>query len=319
MGRVDQLATAGLTKIGTQADVHLRFVTAASLFDGHDAAINIMRRILQSKGVEVIHLGHNRSVAEVVDAALQEDAHGIAISSYQGGHVEYLKYMIDLLARNGGENILVFAGGGGVIIPEEKAILEASGVTRIYTPEDGQQMGLEGMIEHMIETTLAHVRLDPPAATPPDPEALAKGDLRALSRALSAIQDRTAPAKRLLSAIKHGRKQDGKIPVLGITGTGGAGKSSLTDELILRFRMDLADSLKIAILAVDPTRRKTGGALLGDRIRMNAVNHPNIFMRSIATRDSVTVIPDCIGPMTALCKAAGVRPDYRRDTRHRPG
>ena len=304
MGRVDQLATAGLTKIGTQASAHLRFVTAASLFDGHDAAINIMRRILQSKGVEVIHLGHNRSVAEVVDAALQEDAHGIAISSYQGGHVEYLKYMLDLLARNGGENILVFAGGGGVIIPKEKAILEASGVTRIYTPEDGQQLGLEGMIEHMIETTLAHVRLDPPAAASPDPEALAKGDLRALSRALSAIQNRTAD-KRLLSAVKHGRKQDGKIPVLGITGTGGAGKSSLTDELILRFRMDLADSLKIAILAVDPTRRKTGGALLGDRIRMNAVNHPNIFMRSIATRDSVTEIPDCTGPMIALCKAAG--------------
>ena len=178
MGRVDQLAAAGLTEIGTQASAHLRFVTAASLFDGHDAAINIMRRILQSKGVEVIHLGHNRSVAEVVDAALQEDAHGIAISSYQGGHVEYLKYMLDLLARNGGENILVFAGGGGVIIPKEKAILEASGVTRIYTPEDGQQMGLEGMIEHMIETTLAHVRLDPPAAAPPDPEALAKGDLQ---------------------------------------------------------------------------------------------------------------------------------------------
>ncbi len=305
-------ATASLTATGTESGTrlrtepgtHLRFVTAASLFDGHDAAINIMRRILQSRGVEVIHLGHNRSVVEVVNVALQEDAHGIAISSYQGGHVEYLKYMLDLLRRNGGEKIRVFAGGGGVIIPEEKAILEDCGVTRIYTPEDGQQMGLDGMIEHMIETTLAHVRLDPPAVAPQYPEALAKGDVRALSRALSAIQDGTA-GKRLPGAIKHGREQDGKIPVLGITGTGGAGKSSLTDELILRFRMDLADSLKIAILAVDPTRRKTGGALLGDRIRMNAINHPNIFMRSIATRDSVTEIPDCIGPMTVLCKAAG--------------
>ncbi len=305
MGRVDQLAAAGLTEVGTRASAHLRFVTAASLFDGHDAAINIMRRILQSRGVEVIHLGHNRSVAEVVNVALQEDAHGIAISSYQGGHVEYLQYMLDLLKKNGGENILVFAGGGGVIIPEEKAILEASGVTRIYTPEDGQQMGLGGMIEHMIETTAAHVRLDPPdPGAPQDLESLAKGDVRALSRALSAIQD-AAAGKRLLNAIKRWREPGRKIPVLGITGTGGSGKSSLTDELVLRFRLDLADSLKIAILAVDPTRRKTGGALLGDRIRMNAVNHPNIFMRSIATRGSVTEIPDCIGPMTVLCKAAG--------------
>ena len=306
MGRVDRLTTTafGLAETGTEPGARLRFVTAASLFDGHDAAINIMRRILQSRGVEVIHLGHNRSVAEVVNAALQEDAHGIAISSYQGGHVEYLKYMLDLLGQNGGEKIRVFAGGGGVIIPEEKAILEACGVTRIYTPEDGQQMGLGGMIEHMIETTVAHLRFDPSAAAPHEPEPPAKDDIRALSRALSAIQDGTA-GKRLSGAIKRWREPDGKIPVLGITGTGGAGKSSLTDELVLRFRLDLADSLKIAILAVDPTRRRTGGALLGDRIRMNAVNHPNIFMRSIATRDSVTEIPDCIGPMTVLCKAAG--------------
>ena len=302
MATVDRLTETPLTL--TQAGAPLRFVTAASLFDGHDASINIIRRILQSRGVEVIHLGHNRSVSEVVNTALQEDAHGIALSSYQGGHVEYLKYMLDLLAQNDGGEIRVFAGGGGVIIPEEKALLEACGVTRIYTPEDGQRMGLDGIVEHMIETTITHLRRAPPAVAPLPPEALEKGDLRALSRALSATQD-GAVGKRLRTAIKRAQQQDGKIPVLGITGAGGAGKSSLTDELILRFRLDLADSLKIAILAVDPTRRRTGGALLGDRIRMNAVNHPNIFMRSVATRDSVSEVPDCIGSMIALCKAAG--------------
>ncbi len=311
MGRADRLTATSfsLAEAGAQSGARLRFVTAASLFDGHDAAINIMRRILQSKGVEVIHLGHNRSVAEVVNAALQEDAHGIAISSYQGGHIEYLQYMLDLLRQNGGEKIRVFAGGGGVIIPEEKALLEASGVTRIYTPEDGQQMGLGGIIDDIIETTAAHLRFDPPDQSAPQaPEALANGDMsdrRAFSRALSATQDGPTAGKRGLGAARRGRKAGRKVPVLGITGTGGAGKSSLTDELVLRFRMDLADSLKIAILAVDPTRRRTGGALLGDRIRMNAVNHPNIFMRSIATRDSVSEVPDCVGPMIALCKAAG--------------
>ncbi len=308
MGRADRLTTTsfGLSEAGAQPGARLRFVTAASLFDGHDAAINIMRRILQSRGVEVIHLGHNRSVAEVVNAALQEDAHGIAVSSYQGGHIEYLQYMLDLLRQNGGEKIRVFAGGGGVIIPEEKALLEAAGVTRIYTPEDGQQMGLDGIIDHIIETTTAGLRrLPPEPPAPQDPKALAKGGARALSRALSAVQDGRAAGKRGPVAARRARQPDRKVPVLGITGTGGAGKSSLTDELVLRFRMDLADSLKIAILAVDPTRRRTGGALLGDRIRMNAVHHPNIFMRSIATRDSVTEVPDCVGPMIALCKAAG--------------
>lgn len=297
MGKIDQSTTQGLTKIG----MNLRFVTAASLFDGHDAAINIMRRILQSQGVEVIHLGHNCSVADVVNTALQEDAHGIAISSYQGGHVEYLKYMLDMLRENGGEKIRVFAGGGGVIVAEEKAILESYGVTRIYTPEDGQQLGLSGMIEN----TIALSQFDPSVDAPESLEPLVKGDMRALSHALSAIENHTA-SEGLLSAIKNSRKEKNKkIPILGITGTGGAGKSSLTDELILRFRLDLRDTLKIAILAVDPTRRRTGGALLGDRIRMNAINHPNIFMRSIATRDSITEIPDYIPQMIELCRSTG--------------
>ncbi len=309
MGKAERLATASLVQADMQPASPLRFVTAASLFDGHDAAINIMRRILQSKGVEVIHLGHNRSVAEVVNAALQEDAHGIAISSYQGGHIEYLQYMIDLLGQNGADRIRVFAGGGGVIIPEEKALLEASGVTRIYTPEDGQQMGLGGIIDDIIETTTAHLRqsLPEPVASQ-TPQALANNaTITALSRTLSAIQDGTGAGNRnRVPGVTRSAAQSGrKAPVLGITGTGGAGKSSLTDELILRFRMDLADSLKIAILAVDPTRRKSGGALLGDRIRMNAVNHPNIFMRSIATRDSTREVPDCIGAMIDRCQDAG--------------
>ena len=280
---------------------NLRFVTAASLFDGHDAAINIMRRILQSQGVEVIHLGHNRSVAEIVDAALQEDAHGIAISSYQGGHVEYLKYMVDMLRNRGGEKIRVFAGGGGVIVPEEKAILEEYGVTRIYTPEDGQQLGLQGMIEN----TIALSQFDPSIDAPDSIKSIENNDLRALSHALSAIESGTV-SDQLSREIRHFSENCRRtIPVLGITGTGGAGKSSLTDELILRFRLGLSDRLKIAILAVDPTRRRTGGALLGDRIRMNAINHPHLFMRSVATRESASEVPDYVPEMITLCKAAG--------------
>jgi len=279
----------------------LRFITAASLFDGHDAAINIVRRILQSHGVEVIHLGHNRSVAEVVNAALQEDAHGIAISSYQGGHVEYLQYMLDLLRSQGGEKIRVFAGGGGVIVPEEKALLEKYGITRIYTPEDGQQLGLNGMIEN----TIALSRFDPAVDAPDRLEPIRGGNLRILAHALSAVENGTA-SKALMADLSERATDDGRpVPVLGITGTGGAGKSSLTDELVLRFRMGLGDGLKIAILAVDPTRRRTGGALLGDRIRMNAIDHPGIFMRSVATRDSTAEIPHYVPQMIDLLKCAG--------------
>ena len=278
----------------------IRFVTAASLFDGHDASINIMRRILQASGAEVIHLGHNRSVAEIVDAALQEDVQGIAISSYQGGHVEYLKYMVDMLRERGGEQIRVFAGGGGVIVPEEIQALHDYGVTRIYSPEDGQSMGLQGMILDMLEKS----DYDPGQLAPDKLEPIIEGDLRALSRLLTALENGTL-AKDFQSGITQASaKVKKKIPVLGITGTGGSGKSSLTDELIRRFRLGQSDRLKIAIIAVDPTRRKTGGALLGDRIRMNAINHPHIFMRSVATRDASGEVPGYISAMIDACRLA---------------
>jgi len=278
-----------------------RIVTAASLFDGHDASINIMRRILQTSGAEVIHLGHNRSVEEIVEAALQEDANAIALSSYQGGHVEFLKYMVDMLRERGGDKIRVFAGGGGVIVPDEAKLLHDYGVTRVYTPEDGQKMGLQGMIDDMLEKS----RFDPALDAPDSLQAIQTGDRRALAHLLSAIEN-DCVAQRLSEQLDAAQQASGsKVPVLGITGTGGAGKSSLTDELILRFRAGLEDQLKIALIAVDPTRRKTGGALLGDRIRMNAINHPNIFMRSVATRDAVAEIPDYVARMVAACQLAG--------------
>ena len=273
-----------------------RFVTAASLFDGHDAAINIMRRILQASGAEVIHLGHNRSVAEIVDAAIQEDVQGIALSSYQGGHVEYLKYMVDMLKASNRSDIRIFAGGGGVIIPTEVAELEAYGVTRIYTPEDGQKMGLQGMIFDMIE----RCQFDPGKQAAKSIESLDRNDRSTLSTLITALENDDL-AKTFRQDIIDTAKQQ-SIPVLGITGTGGSGKSSLTDEIVRRFRLGHADGLKIAIIAVDPTRRKTGGSLLGDRIRMNAINHHNIFMRSIATRDSVGEIPEVVSDIIAACK-----------------
>jgi methylmalonyl-CoA mutase len=281
----------------------VRFVTAASLFDGHDAAINIMRRILQGMGAEVIHLGHNRSVDEVVTAALQEDAQGIAVSSYQGGHVEYFKYMVQLLKERGGAHIQVFGGGGGVIVPSEIADLGQHGV-RIFSPEDGQRMGLQGMIGEMV------MRCDHDlSAHAPKSVAALQGHVeaawRALAQALTALENGQADAGFKAELAKVAKK----APVLGITGTGGAGKSSLTDELIRRLRLDQDDRLRIAVLSVDPSRRKSGGALLGDRIRMNAISPwssgPRVFMRSLATRDFGSEIsqalPDCI----AACQAAG--------------
>ncbi|MCP3866739.1 MAG: methylmalonyl-CoA mutase family protein [Gammaproteobacteria bacterium] len=279
----------------------IRFVTAASLFDGHDAAINIMRRIFQSSGAEVIHLGHNRSVAEIVNAALQEDVQGIALSSYQGGHVEYLKYMIDMLRENDGGDVKVFAGGGGVIIPEEIKELETYGVTRIYSPEDGQKLGLQGMIRDALKRS----DFDPGAKAPTDMEALEQGDRRALSRIITAMENGKLN-NELRARILEAADQTGeKTPVLGITGTGGSGKSSLTDEIIRRFRLGQQDQLRIAIVAVDPTRRKTGGALLGDRIRMNAIEHPNIYMRSIATRKASGEVPDYVTDIVSACKVSG--------------
>ncbi len=279
----------------------IRIVTAASLFDGHDASINIMRRILQASGAEVIHLGHNRSVAQIVEAALQEDVNAIALSSYQGGHVEFLKYMVDMLRERGGRKIRVFAGGGGVIVPEEAQELHDYGVTRVYTPEDGQKMGLQGMIDDMLEKS----RYQPDEDAPESLDTVISGDRRALSQLLSAIENGTVD-QSLLSVLGEQTEQlPMPVPVLGITGTGGAGKSSLTDEIILRFRNGQRDALNIALIAVDPTRRKTGGALLGDRIRMNAIDHASIFMRSVATRDAVSEIPAYVGKMVEACQLAG--------------
>ncbi len=284
----------------------VRFVTAASLFDGHDAAINIMRRILQGMGAEVIHLGHNRSVDEVVTAALQEDVQGIAISSYQGGHVEYFKYMVDQLRARGGAHIQVFGGGGGVIVPSEIAELQGYGVTRIYSPEDGQRMGLAGMIGEMVMRCDADLSVH----APKDVAALqghTDAAWRALAQAITALESGRAEAafKRSLASAAAATK----IPVLGITGTGGAGKSSLTDELIRRLRLDQGDALSVAVISIDPSRRKSGGALLGDRIRMNAIapwnSRPRVYMRSLATRDFGSEISQALPDALAACKAAG--------------
>src|SRR5256886_2225723 len=258
-------------KLVYKAKHKVRFVSAASLFDGHDASINIMRRILQGSGAEVIHLGHNRSVEEIVNAALQEDVQGIAISSYQGGHIEFFKYMVDLLKSRGGAHIQVFGGGGGVIVPAEIKELQDYGVARIYSPEDGQRMGLQGMINDM----LARCDFDLAQYAP---KTLEPGNARSLAQVITAIE---------LGAFK-GTLPAKAAPVLGVTGTGGAGKSSLTDELVRRFRLDQSDELGIAVLSVDPTRRKTGGALLRHRIRLNAVPGRRTFIRPPPTPRSRT-------------------------------
>jgi isobutyryl-CoA mutase len=282
---------------------HIRVVTATSLFDGHDASINITRRLLQDTGVEVIHLGHNRSAQEIVDAAIQEDVQGVAVSSYQGGHVEFFKYIVDLLKEAGVSHIRIFGGGGGVIVPHEIKELEGYGVTRIYSPEDGAKMGLQGMINHMVKlmdfSTVQKTDFDIAGLTP----------------------DSTFKVANLITAVELAKeKQDGhlatlkshllkkignrKTPTIGITGTGGSGKSSLTDELILRILHDLKD-INLAIISSDPSRRKTGGALLGDRIRMNAIANPRVYMRSLATRGSGTEIPNALPETLDVLKAAG--------------
>jgi methylmalonyl-CoA mutase len=278
----------------------LRFVTAASLFDGHDAAINIMRRILQSSGAEVIHLAHNRSVQEIVDAAIQEDVDAIAISSYQGGHIEYFKYLVDRLRELDAGHIKIFGGGGGVIIPAEIEELHAYGVSRIYSPNDGQTIGLQGMIDDMLRR--CHDGDGRPAA--PNPAQLITGDRITLTRTITGIENDEYSTEEL-ATFKDNADAVDATPILGITGTGGAGKSSSTDEIVRRFRQDSGDSLKIAVLAIDPTRKKTGGALLGDRIRMNAIGHSNIFMRSIATRDATVEIPERLSEIIAVLKLSG--------------
>jgi methylmalonyl-CoA mutase len=287
----------------------LRFITATSLFDGHDASINIMRRILQATGVEVIHLGHNRSVQEIVNAALQEDVQGIAITSYQGGHIEFFKYMIDLLRAGGGKEVKVFGGGGGVIVPAEIEELHAYGVTRLYSPEDGARLGLQGMINDVVSAS--DFDLTAKATVEVDDLDLRGGNYRLLARAITQLENdpNCALARAIRSAAVTPAPTSTVVvpatPVLGITGTGGAGKSSLTDELIRRFRLDQGDALKIAIISIDPSRKRTGGALLGDRIRMNAIEHPNIFMRSLATRDTGKEISAALPEAIAACKLAG--------------
>ena len=280
----------------------LRFVTATSLFDGHDVSINIVRRLLQASGAEVIHLGHNRSVDEIVTAAIQEDAHGINISSYQGGHVEFFQYTMDLLRERGAGHIKVFGGGGGVIIPEEIKTIESYGVTKIFSPEDGRRMGLQGMINFMLQ------QCDFSLERHPDEELqkLAAQDIRAINTIISLAEDSVHAGSeggyaRLRDQVKSMVRS---VPVVGVTGTGGAGKSSLCDELVLRFLRDFPDK-SVAILAVDPSRQRTGGALLGDRIRMNSIAGKRVYMRSLATRDSRSELSLAIQDALDVVRASG--------------
>ncbi|MEI6821616.1 MAG: methylmalonyl-CoA mutase family protein [Bacteroidota bacterium] len=278
---------------------HVRIVTAASLFDGHDAAINIMRRIIQGTGAEVIHLGHNKSVREIVDCAIQEDAQSIAITSYQGGHIEFFKYIYDMLKEAGCEHIKIFGGGGGVILPDERDELHAYGITRIYSPDDGRMMGLQGMINDMLEKS------DYPTGvrTAADIDKIEKKDQNEIAQMISTAENNPELIKDTLNTLAE-KAKDKHIPVLGITGTGGAGKSSLVDEIVRRFLMDFTEKT-IAIVSVDPSKRKTGGALLGDRIRMNAINEPRVYMRSLATRQSNLAMSKYVKDAVNILKVAG--------------
>ncbi|MGH8596488.1 MAG: cobalamin-dependent protein, partial [Gammaproteobacteria bacterium] len=278
------------------APAPLRFVTAASLFDGHDAAINVMRRLIQGSGAEVVHLGHNRSVADVVRAAIQEDADAIAVSSYQGGHNEYFKYMVDMLRDARAGHIRVFGGGGGTITPEEIADLQGYGVERIYHPNDGMTMGLQGMIEDLVARV---VDARQPSTLP---GAVTRDNFLSVARMLSALEDGAVTDTQLEKLRKEWRMAGARVPVIGITGTGGAGKSSVTDELLSRF-MQYFPTAQLAVLAVDPTRRRTGGALLGDRIRMNSLRNERIFMRSMATRRQHLSTSAMLGDAVALLKS----------------
>jgi methylmalonyl-CoA mutase len=280
-----------MESVAYQSANKIRFVTAASLFDGHDATINIMRRILQQSGAEVIHLGHNRSVDEVVNCAIQEDVQGIALTSYQGGHVEYFKYMHDLLAERGAGHIKIFGGGGGVFLPHEIAELQAYGISKIYSPDDGRTMGLQGMINDMLKQcdfkTITHLN--------GELKRLPAKDAHAIAGLITLAEDGVAiPAKAPATVA---------IPVIGITGTGGSGKSSLVDEIVRRFLMETDKTL--AIISVDPSKRKTGGALLGDRIRMNAINSPRVYMRSLATRQANLALSKHVQEAVDICKSAG--------------
>ena len=304
--------------MNTDSKPKVRIVTAASLFDGHDAAINIMRRILQQKGAEIIHLGHNRSVKEIVETAIEEDVQGIAITSYQGGHIEFFKYMKDLLDQNGSGHIKIVGGGGGTILPEEIDELHAYGIARIFSPDDGRKMGLEGMIDEVIEICS---KVAAPAHAAPGSFALGEAkDIIAIARAITAAENLTESNKASQSSRAAGASGNSNksttinsgdqpkvvsqpAPVFGITGTGGAGKSSVTDEIVRRFLHNFLDKT-IAVISVDPSRKKTGGALLGDRIRMNAINHPRAYMRSLATRDDNTALSAALKEAVQICQEA---------------
>jgi methylmalonyl-CoA mutase len=271
----------------------VRIVTAASLFDGHDAAINIMRRIMQSKGAEVIHLGHNRSAQEIVEAAIQEDAQGIAVTSYQGGHIEFFKYMYDLLAERGCGHIKIFGGGGGTILPGEIEELEKYGITRIYSPDDGRKMGLEGMIEDVIK----RCDFETVASLNGQMDKVDKQNWKAIAQVITMAENGK------IKEVQNSGSTKQVIPVLGITGTGGAGKSSVTDEIVRRFLHNFKDKT-IAVISVDPSKKKTGGALLGDRIRMNSIFSPRAYMRSLATRESDKALSEHVQEAIDVCKAA---------------
>ena len=276
----------------------IRIVTAGSLFDGHDAAINIMRRILQSSGAEIIHLGHNRSVQEIVNTAIQEDVQGIALTSYQGGHNEFFKYMYDLLQEQGAGHVKIYGGGGGTILPTEIDMLHKHGITRIYSPDDGREMGLQGMINDMLEGCDFPVGINLNGEV----KKFSEKDPHAIARMISAVENFPEENKEWLNQINK-ENETKTIPVLGITGTGGAGKSSLVDELVRRYLMDFEDKT-IAIVSVDPSKRKTGGALLGDRIRMNAINQGRVYMRSLATRQSNLALSKHVQSAVDILKGA---------------
>src|SRR5882724_3493648 len=277
----------------------IRIVTAASLFDGHDATINIMRRIIQATGCEVIHLGHDRSVEEVVNTAIQEDAQSIAVTSYQGGHNEYFKYMLDLLKEKGAGHIKVFGGGGGVFLPDEIKALQDYGITRIYSPDDGRAMGLQGMINDLVRQS------DYPLGDQLTNEIdqLATKNPMAIGRLISAAENYYEQSKGIFDQIKK-LSEKSAAPVVGITGTGGSGKSSMVDEIVRRFLLDFKNKT-IGLISVDPSKRKTGGALLGDRIRMNAIHHPRVYMRSLATRQANLALSAYVKEAIQVMKAAG--------------
>ena len=286
----------------------IRIVTAASLFDGHDAAINIMRRIIQASGAEVIHLGHDRSVQDIVDCAIQEDAHAIALTSYQGGHMEFFKYMHDLLKKAGCGHIKIFGGGGGTILPEEIKELHKYGITRIYSPDNGRSMGLQGMINDLIKLTDEDFIRSIPKGDATLAKNIKNKNWKNIAQLISCAENDPDKFKKIFSVLdssatgKTNKKQS--TPVLGITGTGGAGKSSLVDELVRRFLIDFKDKTA-AIVSVDPSKRKTGGALLGDRIRMNSISNNRVYMRSLATRGSNLTLSKHVQEAVNVLKAAG--------------